>query len=111
MAGELRCYVACRRWVGGGEGEGGFPLFAPTRREGAAEQHLVAGLMPVWRDGEQPAMDRIVVGRGNRPAGDDAGKAGDVGLRIAAVDAQRVELQDLAGKILVEAALAGKAIA
>ena len=40
------------------------------------------------------------------PAGDDPGEARDVGLGVAAVDAERVQFEDLAREVLVEAASA-----
>ena len=40
------------------------------------------------------------------PAGEDARKRGDVCLRIAAADAQRVELQNFAREVFVQSASA-----
>ena len=43
---------------------------------------------------------------GHRPAGEDAGEAGDVGLGIAAADAERVQFQDFTSEVFIEPALA-----
>ena len=45
----------------------------------------------------------------DRPAGQDAGELGHVGLGVAAVHAQRVQLHQLAGEVLVQAAVAALA--
>ena len=52
-----------------------------------------------------PALDTAAV-PADRPAGDDLGERGDVGLRVAAADAERVQLEDLAREVLVDADLA-----
>src|SRR6185369_11051102 len=38
----------------------------------------------------------------DRPAGDGLGEGGDVRLRVTAVDAERVQLEDLARQVLVD---------
>ncbi len=41
----------------------------------------------------------------HRPAGQRPGELGDVGLRVAGADAERMQLEDFAREVLVEAAL------
>src|ERR1051326_7137126 len=38
----------------------------------------------------------------HRPASEDMSERGDIALRVAAIDAQRVQLHDLAGIVLVD---------
>ncbi len=68
------------------------------------EQHLGPRLVDLRHEAEAAGV-RIPQPR-DRPAGQDAGKRLDVLLRIAAIDAERVQLEDLTAEILVES-LAG----
>jgi hypothetical protein len=59
-----------------------------------------------WIARHEAEMPGLVGARADRPAGQDAGERADVLLAIAAIDAERVQLQQLAAEILVEPALA-----
>ena len=52
---------------------------------------------------ELAAMLGIVARRHHAPSGDDVGETGDVVLGIAGAHAQRMQFQDLAGEVFVEA--------
>ena len=47
----------------------------------------------------------------NRPTGNDLGESSDILLRVAAINAQRVQLENFAGEILVEPELLIRATA
>ena len=87
-------------------------------RDGDAEDVLVARLVATIVIGGQAAESGAIDG----PAGEDLGDFGDVGLGVAgstgligwgvilrdfAADAESVKLEELAGEVLVEAALGG----
>ena len=55
---------------------------------------------------EFAAVIGIRYGLADRPAGQDLGEIGDVVLRVGRAHAERVQFQDLARQILVEAAVA-----
>ncbi len=65
--------------------------------------------MAVGVEEEGAHLGVLVEAAGHGPAGDGAGKARHIGLAVAAVDAERVQLQELAGEVLVEAAAAALA--
>ena len=68
-----------------------------------------AGLVQARIEHELAAVIRIRRGGKNAPAGDDLGEIGDVGLRIDGAHAERMQLEDLAREILVEALVAVEA--
>ena len=70
--------------------------------DGVAEPLLGAGLVFLGVEGEGAAL----VGSIDGPAGEDGGEGGDVGLGVAAVDAEGVELHHFPAVVLVEAAVA-----
>ena len=72
----------------------------------AAEHRPRAALVRVGVECEGAGRPEPPVGADDAPAGERAGEFGDVGLRVAAADAERVQLHDLAREILVEAPLA-----
>ena len=67
-----------------------------------AEPLLGAGLVLLGVEVEGAAL----VGAIDGPAGEDGGEGGDVGLGVAAVDADGVELHHFPAVVLVEAAVA-----
>jgi hypothetical protein len=66
-----------------------------------AHQRLLAGFVG---KGAEPEAGRVLF-QVDRPAGEDAGEARDVGLCIAGSGRDSVQLQALAGEILVEPAM------
>ena len=75
--------------------------------EHLAEEEF-AGLAAVEAEArEAPAL----VLAADRPAGDGLGEGGDVGLRVSAVDAERVQLEDFARQVFVDVDLAAAALA
>ena len=73
--------------------------FAAAGFDDVAEHDLLAGIVQARIEAEAAAEPR----RLNRPAGERARDLGDVLLRVAAVDAERVELHQLAPVVLVQA--------
>ena len=71
---------------------------------GLAQHLLRAGLVQARIEGEFAAVLGIVAGRHQGPSGQHIGEADDVILAVAAAHAQRMQLQNLAGEIFVEAA-------
>src|SRR5208337_1569690 len=63
---------------------------------------VIARLVEVRVEDEAPFFAGLVIVAGEAPSGNDARKRGDVLLRVAAIDAERVQLQNLPGEILVE---------
>ena len=59
--------------------------------------------MGVGVEGERAGLAELAVAPDDRPAGEDIGELGHVGLRIAGADAHRVQFEDLAREVLVEA--------
>src|SRR5262249_11154028 len=97
MAGGLGRDVPGR---GGAEGAVAQRRLAPgdaAATVGAAEQDLVAGLVDLRKEAEGAGMP--VAQRRHGPAGEDARERLDVGLGIATVDAERVQLQELAAEV------------
>ena len=71
-----------------------------------AEQPLRPRLMRIGIEHEAAGRAELSLPPGKGPAGDDARQRGDVVLRIAAADAERMQLHDFAREIFVQAALA-----
>ena len=119
MAGELGREMVGGARIGGEVGEHGEPLRLALLRIGAADDLARARLVDRLGEmeiagaagaAEQP-LHRAAGEAVDGPAGQHAREFGDVGLAVAAVHAERVQLQDLAREILVEpAALAGEAL-
>jgi len=57
------------------------------------------------REGETAAENIVIARRDHRPAGENTREGRHVILRITAIDAERVQLQDFAREIFVEPAL------
>ena len=76
------------------------------RRRSLADHALRARLVHARIEHELAAVLRIAGGGNDGPAGDDLGEARDVVLGIDAAHAERMQLEDLARKVLVEAACA-----
>ena len=106
MLGELARDVPGRRRMAGQIGQRGFALLDAAGFVELAEQAMVAGLVTVGEEGELAGLGDTSFAAGEGPAGEDAGERRHVGLRVAAGDAQRVQLEDLARQVFVEAALA-----
>ena len=101
MPGELLRNVLRRRRVMREVGEDGAALIVSALGVELAQDCLLAGLMQALVEKKLAAMRRIsCVGLG--PTGQDLGKARYVGLHIAAVHAEGMELEDFADKIFVE---------
>ena len=62
--------------------------------------------MRIGVEHEGAGRAELALPSGIGPAGDDARQRGDVVLRIAAADAERMQLHDLAREIFVQAAVA-----
>ena len=110
--------------VGGEQVEHGLAVLdPPAGREAGAEDGLGGRVVPVGAEEEvpllveaeaagplgagEPHLGRLAdlgLDRQDRPAGEGAGHLDDVLLGVAAVDAQGVELHQLAGIVLVDAA-------
>src|SRR5882672_11263075 len=82
-------------------------LLRPGFAIAASEQDLGPRLVDLRHEAEAAGIG--VVEPRDRPAGQDAGKRLDVLLGIAAIDAERVQLEDLASEILVEPLVAALA--
>jgi len=79
----------------------------------AAQNNLLARLVRIGVEDERARLTELPGAPGKCPAGDDAGKRRHVGLRIAAVHAECMQLENLAREILVQTAagaLAGRRI-
>src|SRR5262245_37975191 len=83
-------------------GQHGLALLHPTGRIGLAEHRMVTGLVRHWEEDEGAGLANAPLSPCERPAGDDARERGDICLGVAAVNAERVQLQDFASKVLVE---------
>ncbi len=109
MAGQLGCHMRSCRGIGGEIAQHGTALlhrFVLVR----LSQHLLrAGLVQAGIEGEFTAMLGIVAGRHQGPSGENVGEADDVILGIAGPHAQRMQLENLAGEIFVQAAAAVEA--
>jgi hypothetical protein len=109
MARELGRDMRRGRWVDGKIGEHRLCLRLPRRGIELAHHGAIAGLMNVVEEQER-ARARIVLDARtgtaadacDRPAGHRPRELGDVGLDVAAADAERVQLHDLAREILVQ---------
>ena len=71
-----------------------------------ADHGLRAGLVHARIEDEHAAALGVLPRRNDSPAGDDLGETGDVVLRVDAAHAERMQLENLARQILVEAAAA-----
>lgn len=71
-----------------------------------AEHGLPAGLVQPRIEGELAAVSGIGARRHQGPAGQHVGETDDVVLGVAGAHAERMQLHDLARKVLVEAAAA-----
>ncbi len=70
-------------------------------RIGLAQHLLRAGLMGIGVEHEAAGHTELALPSGEGPAGDDPRERRHVALGVAAVDAQRMQLHDLAGEVLV----------
>ena len=62
--------------------------------------------MRIGIEHERAGRTELALPAGERPTGDDARQRGDVVLRIAATDAERMQFEDLAREVFVEARIA-----
>ena len=110
MPGELGRQVSRRGRMHGQVSKDGFALLDATVCVTFAEHSLRAGLVHCSTKIEGPDRGAVVAAGialvRDRPAGDDLCERRDVGLRVTAVDAECVQLQDFARQILVEAEIA-----
>ena len=94
------------RRVHGQIAQHGAPLLHPGAVVDLVEHGLRPGLVQARVERELAAVVGIVGSRDERPPRQHLGEADHVVLRIPGADAQRVQLQDLAGEVLVEPARA-----
>src|SRR3954451_22626132 len=87
-------------------GKRGLALRKARRLIGLAEQSLRPGLVRIGIEDEGAGRPELRLSPCKGPTRDDARERGDVLLRIAAADAERMQLHDLARQILVQPALA-----
>ena len=85
--------------------EGGRSSRRPFLRVGLAQQLDRARLVRAGVEGEGAGLAEHARRPDDRPSRENAGESGDVGLAVAAADADRVQLQDFAAQVLVEAAV------
>src|SRR5271165_7283421 len=86
----------------GGQHVQHFPAFAlAVGLDLLAEHELRPRLVPTRIELKASAFERLVDG----PSGEDFRSFGDVALRVSAIHAERVQLQQLTAIILVEAAV------
>ena len=91
--------------VGREIGKHGAALIDARFRVELAEHDLLARLMQSLVEEKLTAVRGV--GRVDvRPAGEDIGKARDVGLRITTADTERVQFENFAGEILVQPLIA-----
>src|SRR5580704_15496253 len=102
MNSELLREVLRGRRMPGEIGERGAALLKPCIRIEFSEHRLVARLMQALGEGKLATMVRFDW-RDPGPASDDVGVAGDVLLRVAGVNAERMQFHRLTGEVLVEA--------
>ena len=88
-----------RRGVVGEEGEGRDATLLPVGKA-PAEKGLLTRLMNI---GAKTKAGLLLDAVGHRPASDDAGEVGDIGLGVAGGRADRMQFEAFAGQILVEA--------
>ncbi len=103
VARELGGDVRRGRRMGGKVAQHGLALRHAFLRVGLAEQRPRPRLVPRGIEEESGRALRSNIDRPHGPAREHARELGHVGLRVAAVHAQRVQLEDLAGEVLVEA--------
>ncbi len=93
--------------------EGGFALSEAGLRVGSVEQCLGAGLVRVGVEREQLPAAAFSLAVADEiaqalaficPASDDGRERLHIGLRVAAIDAKRMQFEDFAGEVLVDAA-------
>src|SRR6202012_3530955 len=87
-------------------GERGLALREAVILVDAAEQPLRPRLMRVGVEDETAGRAEFSLPSGKTPAGDDTRQRGDVVLGVAAANAERMQLHDLAGKIFIQPAMA-----
>ena len=107
VARELGGDVAGGRRTAGEIGERRLPFGHAALVVALAEQCLVAGLVDHRVEAELAGFLRLRPA--HAPAGQDLREFLHVGLRVAAVDAEGVQLQQLARQVLVQALIAGAA--
>src|SRR5262245_21631878 len=93
------CAVAGCRRVSREIGKRGAALIDPSVGIALAKHDLLARLMKALEENKSAAVVRrayVEVG----PAGEHIRKTRDIGLRIAAADAERVQFENLAGEVL-----------
>jgi hypothetical protein len=98
-----------RRRMAGEIGENRLALLDPRLGVALAEQRLVAGLVDVGP--EQELAGLATLQPAEAPAGEDPRESLHVRLAVAAVDAERMQLERLARQVLVEALVAQPAAA
>src|SRR5262245_60710948 len=105
MPGELMRDVPCSRRMPCQICEHGATLIDPGLRIALAAHRLFGWLVTAPDDNELPAMGALAK-RYPRPPGEHFGETRDVVLRITGADAERVQLQNFASKVFVQALVA-----
>ena len=100
-------FVATWRAVAGWRARSSRTARPCSTRVRFAEDCSRARLAPIRLEVEGAGRARLAQGSRDAPAGDGAGELGDVGLRVARADAERVELEDFTREVFVES-LAGE---
>ena len=103
MAGQLGGHMRRGRGMRGEIAQHGAALLHRLVVVGLSQHLLGAGLVQPRIEDEFAAVLGIVAGRHQGPSGEDVGEGDDVILGIAAAYAQRMQLENLAREILVEA--------
>src|SRR5436190_9534291 len=105
MVGKLVSYVARRCRVTRQVYQCRLALFDTAGRICLAKQYLRARLVSVGKEHEGAWLTEPALASGKHPARDDAGEHGDVGLRVATADTQRMQFEYFARQVLVEPTL------
>src|SRR5262249_23717729 len=90
VACELDGDVMSRRGMMREIGESCLPLLQPAIIVELTEQGMIARFVTHRGESESAPIERVVVRLNESPARDDPGKARDIGLAVAAVDAEGV---------------------
>src|SRR4051812_26507441 len=95
--------MPCRRRMGGKRAQHLLARLQAAIGVTLAEHSLVAWLVPRRGEEELAGLGKRIGEIADRPSGKNASEVGDVLLAVAAADTQRVQLQNFAREILVEA--------
>ncbi len=103
MPRQFECNVLRRRRMFRNIGERGSALADIFLIVRAPKNRLQARLVRISIEDERPRLAELAHAAGKGPAGDDPRQRRHVGLRISAIHAERMQFEDFAREILVEA--------